>query len=239
MMRLHKQTSLLFTVFSAVLASISNAADKSLVKQQLELIQEKLQGDRIEITGAGTKWELPLEKMGTPDVESLRLTGLDERGLAQFEVNVALPDGAGTQKVRGSAQVRGHRLAKVALKRITPGVRLDPKDFALREIIVTGLEGAGLRGNLVSIDSALESFESQQTILEGQPLVAHQVKTVPDQKRGDFVKLHLKAPTLDIVTEATLEENGMITQSVRVTVQKTKRQLTGRLVSLGNVEVEL
>jgi flagella basal body P-ring formation protein FlgA len=65
------------------------------------------------------------------------------------------------------------------------------------------------------------------------------VERVPDVRRGDSVRVRIISNGLTLTAQAMASEPGYLNGPVRVLTAQTKRELSGKLVSTGVVEVKL
>jgi flagella basal body P-ring formation protein FlgA len=159
------------------------------------------------------------------------------RGYARFALQ-----GAGIQAqsvtecwVRFSALMP----AWVAKRRILPGEKLSQDSFERKEIDVAQGMAREMRGLLLTTDLTQVALESRQTILEGQPALSNAVQQTPDIRRGDALRIRMLSGGVILSTAGTAEEPAYLQSPVRVITQKSKRQLVGKLVESGVVEVRL
>jgi flagella basal body P-ring formation protein FlgA len=87
--------------------------------------------------------------------------------------------------------------------------------------------------------SDITKLQARQTLIEGQPLLSSAVERVPDVRRGDFVRVKIVSNGLTLSAQATASEPGYLNGPVRVLTAQTKRELSGKLISSGVVEVKL
>jgi flagella basal body P-ring formation protein FlgA len=88
-------------------------------------------------------------------------------------------------------------------------------------------------------DQAIANYEAIQTIMEGQFLVTSSFRKVPDVRRGDSIRVNIVSNGLILMALGTSEESGYINHSIRVRTGKTKRELVGKLLPGGVIEVKL
>ncbi len=219
--------SILF--FLAILAAflisdlVRAAATDTLSKKLAALISERYAGTRVEIRNVRTS---PGAVIDPASVEWLRE---DAKGVATFS-------GSGQQFF---AEFSAWKNTFVALRRIRPGDALERSSFQVREVDVSRGLAREYRGLMLDEAAKIESFEAEQTILEGHFPLLSGVRQAPDVRRGEMVKLRLVSNGLVLSTQATASEPGQLGKSLRVMTLSTKRQLTGTLRDNGTVEVSL
>lgn len=126
-----------------------------------------------------------------------------------------------------------------AQRRILPGERLHSEMFSKQKVnIATGF-AREFRGLIVPSDVELSGYESIQTILEGQFPMRSGIRKVPDLRRGEPIQIRLISGGIVLSTSGISEESAYLNSTVRVMAGKTKRQLVGKLLSEGVVEVHL
>jgi flagella basal body P-ring formation protein FlgA len=191
-------------------------------------------GARIELSSEirMIRGELPVK------VKSIRFISDNLRGEAIFALQ-----GENKQGVSVDTEVSAGFLAWtpawIAARRILPGERLSPELFNLREVnVATGLPRE-LRGVILPKTVDVSQLEARQTVLEGQFAVTTGVRKVPDIRRGDAVRIHIRSGGLTVTTSGVSEEPAYYDSNLRVLTTKTKRELVGKLTKDGVVEVRL
>lgn len=155
------------------------------------------------------------------------------------EVNFAARDDRAGTYAEGWSSFAAWMPVRVALKRFSPGEKIQAEKFVVQDVdVATGL-AYELRGILMPAEGPLESLEVRQTILEGQMLASTAVQRVPDIRKGDSVRIHLMSGTLKLTTQGVASEPAFLAQAIRVMTSKTKRELVGTLREGGIVEVRL
>lgn len=129
--------------------------------------------------------------------------------------------------------------AWVAKRRVLPTQKISATDFRKGEIDVAQGINRELKGLAIPIETALESLESRQTIMEGSFLISSAVQRVPDVKKGDPVTIRMIAGDLILQTSGVATEPAYIGQSARVMTTKGKKDLAGTLKKSREVEVKL
>lgn len=163
----------------------------------------------------------------------------DENARAQVGFTVETRDDQGPHRGYGYATFGAWLPARVAVRRVMPGEKLQNDQFELREIDVASGTQREFRGVILDQRSEITQLQARQTLIEGQPLLSSAVERVPDVRRGDFVRVKIVSNGLTLSTQATASEPGYLNGPVRVLTAQTKRELSGKLISSGVVEVKL
>lgn len=207
--------------------AVSAAKIKQLIQKELE---KTYLNARIEFTGP-----LHLSSGDYPaQVEAIVVRGQTARGEALFGVKTDADN-----EISGSISFSAWMPARVAVKRVRPGQRLEGDQFRLQDVDVASGLGKEYRGVILDPLTPIARLEARQTILEGQFLVSNAAQKVPDLRRGDAVRLQIVSEGLSISLSGTAEEPAYLDGQVRVMAGRAKRELVGRLVSEGVVEVKL
>jgi len=232
---------LVFTLFSTFQSSLAAIASGDLAARgDLEVLLKKeisknFSGARVQFTSP-VQWvrgQLPDQVMTTT------FLGTDGKGNAHFNITgIHLVDNAEVYAeawVGFSAWIPG----RVSVRRIHPGEPLRPEEFASQQIDISSGQAFEFRGVLLPEDVRVEKLEAVQSILEGQFLLSTAVRNIPDIRRGDSVRIHLKSGELLLTTLGIAEEPGYLKRQVRVMTTKNKREFLGELQAGGIVEVNL
>lgn len=171
------------------------------------------------------------------EITSVRVGAENARGQIQFTVN-SRGDG-GAQASYGWVTFAAYQPARVMVRRVLPGEKLQAGQFTVRDINVAVEPVRDFRGVILDHTADISHLEARQTLLEGQPLLSSAVQKIPDVRRGDAIRVQIVSNGLVLSTRATASEPAYVNGSVRVLTEKTKRELAGRLVSPGVVEVKL
>lgn len=155
------------------------------------------------------------------------------RGMATLQVM------GGEQAAQVEIPFQAQMQAWVASKRVMPGEKLGPESVRLQVINVAEGVNREYRGVLLGQEAQIETLETKQSILEGGLVLASGVRRIPDIKRGEPVTVKLLSGEVVLVTSGIVEESGYMNESIRVTTNKTKKQMIGRLRSDRTVEVDL
>jgi len=226
-------------VFSTLIAiSIANGAlvpREDATDRVLDLLQRGLalrhNGSRVELT-SNIRWSRGSLPGKTDSVSIISET---PRGEVQFAVRGESARDYAEGWVTFAAWVP----ARVAIRRIHPGEKLSPDLFAAQEVNIASGMPYEYRGVIFPRDARVDGLEVRQTVLEGQFLTTSAVQRVPDIRRGEPVKIHLKSGDLTLTTHGVAGEPAYISGQVRVMTGKTKRELIGQLRDGGVVEVSL
>jgi flagella basal body P-ring formation protein FlgA len=163
------------------------------------------------------------------------LLGETSRGEAMF----AVVDAEGARTAEGWATFSAWQPARVAVKRVLPGQRLQADQFVSREINVASGTAHEVRGLILDPEASVGNLESRQSVLEGQMLLSSAVQRVPDVRRGDAVTVHLISNGLSLSTQGQAQESAYKGSQVKISASRSKRELVGTLTENGIVEVKL
>lgn len=189
-------------------------------------LSKQYPGARIELDEK-IEWE---QEISVEQISKVQILNENARGEIRFSVN---------QEVEGTVSFSAWVPAWVAQKRIFPGERLSQDVFVLREVNVSTGLAREYRGVLLPKTANLSQLEARQSILEGQFALSSGVQKIPDVRKGEPVQIKLTAGGIILTTSGIAEEPSYIHQPVRVLTSKSKRSLTGKLMSDGTVEVKL
>jgi flagella basal body P-ring formation protein FlgA len=167
--------------------------------------------------------------------ENVSIQGESARGELMFAVTNTDTQRESTGWVGFSAWVP----AWVAVHRVHPGEKLTSEMFTRRDINVATGQAREYRGVILEPETRLAGLEARQSVLEGQFLTSSAVQRTPDIRRGDAVRVQLISNGLSLSTLGTAEESAYIDGNVRIMASKTKRELLGKLLPGGIVEVKL
>jgi flagella basal body P-ring formation protein FlgA len=211
-------------------AELAPAAERLSDSLRHELITN-YPGTRIELANdvRWTSGALP------EDFESVSFRGETSRGELLFAVTSPSTRKQATGQVSFSAWAP----ARIALKRVHPGDKLSAEQFRTQEINVASGMAREYRGVILEPETPVGNLEARQTVLEGQFLLTTAVQRVPDIRRGDSVRVQLTANGLSLSTLGVAEEPAYLNGQVRVMASRTKRELVGKLLPNGIVEVKL
>ena len=169
------------------------------------------------------------------EVRRVMLLGDDSKGNAHFLLEGVHHSDIHEGWIPYSAWMDG----RVALQKIKPGELLRDSLFVRRKLNVAHGLGKEVRAFVLTPEVRVEDLESIRTILEGQPLLSTSVEHVPDVRRGDLVRVSIKAGSLNLTTSGTAQEMGYVHKRIKVVTLQGKRELQGVLLSKQLVEVEL
>ena len=171
------------------------------------------------------------------DIHSISLISESARGEVVFQTK----NSQGMVISEGMVSFSAIIPAYIAIRRIQIGEKLSHDMFTVQEVNVASGLGREYRGIIMSTvnhpPDELSQFEPMQTVLEGKYLLTSTVKKVPDIKKGEPVRIKLISKEITLLMVGVAEEPAYLNGPVKVMAQKTKRQLTGRLLSGGIVEV--
>ena len=130
--------------------------------------------------------------------------------------------------------------AAIATRRIHTGERLSNDQFKVMEVDVSFGQFRPYREAMLNLTTQdLQQFQSSQTIIEGSPILSAAIKKIPDVKRGDGVRLQVKSGEIYFSLQGVAAEDGRLGDPLRVYTEKSRRELVGKLTSVGTVEVSL
>lgn len=131
--------------------------------------------------------------------------------------------------------------AFVAKRRVQPGEKLGFEIVALQDVDVTQGMNAGLRGMLLTQDqeSNILKLESRQTLLENQPVLTSAVQKIHDIKKGDPVRVKLIAGNVVLSTSGISSEAGYRDAMIHVLTLPSKKDVVGKFIGNGIVEIHL
>lgn len=189
-------------------------------------------GARIELTGPArmASGALPGE-----------FAGIVSRGesMRGGELSFSVIDAASGRETKGSVPFAAWVPARIAVKRVLPGQKLADDQFKVQDVNVAAGMAREYRGVILEPEAALARIEARQTILEGQFLVSSAVQRMPDVRRGDAVRVQVISGALSLSTQGSAQEPAYLDGQVRVMTGKNKRELVGKLLENGVVEVKL
>jgi len=220
--------------FVAAVLSVAYAGDLAPVTASLTSeLSKRFPSTRIELTD-DIHWT-----SSQPEGEIVSIRVGDENARAQVGFTVETKDEQGIHRGYGYATFAAWMPARVAVRRVMPGERLQEDQFNLREVNVASGPEHEFRGVILEQGAGIAKLQARQTLLEGQPLLSSAVERVPDVRRGDSVRLHIVSNGLTLSAQAIASEPGYLNGPVRVLTAQTKRELSGKLISSGIVEVRL
>lgn len=221
--------SLIATVLSVAYAFESDPVSSSISAE----LSKRFPNARIELT-EDLHWT-----SSQPEGQFLSIRVGDENGRAQVGFTVETQDDQGIHRGYGYATFAAWLPARMVVRRVMPGEKLQNDQFETREINVASGTEREFRGVILDQKTDITNLQSRQTLLEGQPLLSSAVERVPDVRRGDSVRVKIVSNGLTLSAQATASEPGYLNSTVRVLTAQTKRELTGKLISSGVVEVKL
>ena len=169
------------------------------------------------------------------EIKHLKFLGDDSKGNAHF----ILEGKDRFDSHEGWISYSAWMESRVANQKIKPGEVLRENYFLKKKLNVAHGLGREVRALILTTHAPVEELESIRTILEGQPLLSTAVEHIPDIRKGDQVKVFIKAGSLHLVTSAIAQEAGYLRGKLKVTTSQGKRELQGVLQSKSLVEVEL
>lgn len=197
----------------------------STESQLVQELREKIPNARIELDGS-----LRVTSGLPPKPENkIRLHHENGNGTAAFQWS------GGAGEISYSAIIR----APVAIKRVFPGERFHDQNITIQEIDVSRGILYQSRGLILSSEADLTGLQARQSIIEGQPALTSGVQRIPDILRGQGVQVRMISGMVSVMATGIADEPASLNDSVRVTLTKGKKRVTGRLLQAGIVEVSL
>ncbi|MBY0469825.1 flagellar basal body P-ring formation chaperone FlgA [bacterium] len=221
----------LFVSASATAAGQPQNGAKQRVSQLIsQEIQKKYPAAKIEM---GAISEFPA---GNPIHVSL----VEDSGRGYVKCMVQLEQGEDEVIERlVSASFTALMPAYIAKKRVLPGEKLDAENFKKDFVNVAHGMAREYRGVILSSEVKLENLQATQTILEGNYPLSSGVQKIPDVKRGDLVRVRVLSGRVMLSLQGTAQEPGNVKDQVRILTEKTKRELKGKVMPDGSIEVQL
>lgn len=220
--------------FVAAVFSVAYASDSDPISATVNAeLSKRFPQARIELTD-DIHWT-----SSRPEGEIVSIRVGDENARAQAGFTVETRDEQGVHHGYGYATFAAWIPARVLVRRVMPGEKLSDDQFAVQEVNVASGAMREFRGVILDQATDIAHLQARQTLIEGQPLLSSAVERVPDVRRGDFVRVKIVSNGLTLSAQATASEPGYLNGPVRVLTAQTKRELSGKLVSSGVVEVKL
>ena len=145
----------------------------------------------------------------------------------------------GAVDIEGWAHFAAYVPALYAVRRIMPGDHLVPESLVKREVDVASGLAHEYRGVILAPETDILKLEARQSILEGSFVMSSSVQKTPDIKRGESVRIEVLSGDVKLRTTGVAEEPAYIAGQIRVLTGKAKRELVGKLMENGVVEVKL
>jgi flagella basal body P-ring formation protein FlgA len=174
-------------------------------------------------------------------MSSVKYLGENGRGEAQLQIRGVTDAGdvATIAVCEGMVPFSAMMPALVAIRRVSPGEKIDPANFMRKSVDVARGQAREMRGLIYPESDPLEGVEARQTILEGQFLTSPAIQRMPDVRKGDAVSIRILTGDLTLTVRGTAEEPAYLDGRVKVLSGKTKRELVGLLRQGSIVEVKL
>lgn len=234
------------SIWIFIASAMANEKSSSTLQKLLEEeISIAYGGAKVQITEPvrwvrpETKKDLAAFNVGQPGQIRVRILGDDGRGRMHFLVERSQNGSHLHVSAEGWVSFSARALAKFAVVRVRPGDLLKESMFATRSVELSTGAAHDFRGVLVQEQTDLSNLEAIQTVLEGYPLTTVAVRRVPDVRKGDQVQVHVISSGIVLTTSGIAGEPGNLNSKIRVMTGKTKRELSGLLVSASTVEVNL
>jgi flagella basal body P-ring formation protein FlgA len=220
--------------FVAAILSVAYASESDPVSASVSAeLEKRFPHARIELTDE-IHWT-----SSRPEGEIVAIRVGDENARAQAGFTVETRDDQGIHRGYGYATFAAWLPARVSVRRVMPGEKLQNDQFALQEVNVASGAMREFRGVILDQATDITHLQARQTLIEGQPLLSSAIERVPDVRRGDSVRVKIVSNGLTLSAQATASESGYLNSPIRVLTAQTKRELSGKLVSSGVVEVKL
>lgn len=125
-------------------------------------------------------------------------------------------------------------------RRIMPKETIQARDFSPKRIdVATGYYSEFKNWIVPAKNPEIDKTEAKQTILPKTFLLSTQVEKIPDIRRGDTVKVELISRGLRVSTYGVAQEPGYLTNKIRILTKTSKKELVGKILDSGLVEVML
>ncbi len=219
---------LLGAIFFAIDARTESVTKPTLANEIQAQIQKQFGTAQVTLVGEPrlTRGEAPSQ------VQEVHVIKTDARGEATFRIR-------GDREAEGIVGFSAMVPVLLAKRRILPGEPLKAELFERTEINVATGMNREFRGVMLPQDTDLSKLEAKHTIVEGQYAMTTAVVRSPDVRRGEAVKIRLISGGIQLITAGVADESALIDAQLKVTTQKSKRVLTGKLATDGIVEVRL
>ena len=227
--------------FGAPLPSQSGTYSEGRFQEELlkKEISRAYASSKVELLGP-IQWVRPLTPGLNPALYTvINLVGDDEKGSIHFIFSSETGSSHSQPALEGWVRFSAKVPARVAQRRIFPGEKLSPSVFEIKDIEVSQGPGRQYRGVILSPETEISSFESIQTVLEGQFLLSSAVRKIPSVRRGDTVRILLVSGDLTVSTQGIAQEPGYVENTIKALTLKNKREVSGILKADGVVEVKL
>lgn len=145
-------------------------------------------------------------------------------------MNVVSSKGTSAYWVTGKIQF--FKAIPVATKMIQIGQKIDNADIEVQELEITNAKDSSPSVN------ELVGQTLNRLVSVGQPIFYSFVKKIPTAQRGELVKVIVGTESLEIATQANIEQDAFVGDLVKVRHPETKKMMTGRLKEKGLVVVE-
>ncbi len=212
-------------VFGSVAESLGDGASalKALIESELIKLN---QGARIEMVG---DTRVTSGEVTAGPIRDFAFMGDDSKGNARFRVSGAV------------VEVEYHAWIKlpVPTRMIRPGEKIQLSDFRYQTEDLSRGMTRELRGNFVTSMDAFGEIQARQTIPVGSYVTLAMLEHVPLVRRGDILRVLLGTNGLTVSTSGRAQESGEQGRMIRVITEASKRELVGKVLPSGTVEVSL
>lgn len=218
--------------FSA--APVTDPAPMNKIREMIQYnLTQRYPGAEIELIGAIT-----VDGNGLPTQnQTIQYQGDTQAGHANFVVSGKFNHQPVQAKV--SAQYKAWMQIYYPNQKIRPRQLIEKDQFVLNRIDMSLNKNRAYVGLYVDKRFKFKDIRTRQTILPGRPLLKSAIEKVPDVAKGEHIRLRLMSGQLTLVTRGVVQESAYEGAQVKVTVDQTKKILTGRLVQDKTVEVTL
>lgn len=168
------------------------------------------------------------------NINSVEVLTKNSKGEAQ--VRVETDQSSQEAWIKFSAWIEGLE----AQRRVMPKETIRRSDFSPKRIdVATGYYSDFKNWIVPAKGFDLDKTEAKQTVLPKTFLLNTQIEKMPDVRRGDTVKLEIISKGLAISTYGIAQEPGYLSGKIRILTKGTKKELVGKILDSGSVEVHL
>lgn len=195
------------------------------------------------ISGARITYLSDWEWKGQEITQINRVVSVYDNGKGEVTVDLegTIADSSRTLRSQVMAAFSAKVKAFVAKRRIQPSMKLTPDLISLQDVDVTQGMNAELRGMFLTQEQEknIPNLETRQTILENQPLLTSSVQKIHDIKKGDPVRVKLISGDVILSTSGISSEAGYKNSVIHVLTLPSKKDIVGKFVGDGIVEIRL
>lgn len=147
-------------------------------------------------------------------------------------VSIRNGDGKVVKRARLIARVKSFNKATVINRNIKRGEAIDPDDIVMKRIDVTRLK------DFYKSKSRLNGMQAKKTLKAGTVLTGYNVRPVYVVRRGDRVKIEIRAGDVFVRAEGTAKENGGHGEYIKVYVEMTKSTIACKVINSKTVVLD-